>query len=296
LNKYDVHASSCEKCKGQINKDDCQWIMDSGASKHFTPELSDFADFQPYNGPKLTTTAVKALLQIKGEGTVFLTHTVTNKSGTKREVITHFSPVYHVPGMSVRLMSLGELLLNGCEVRGDAEALHFYKANLRSPSLSVELHLPRQTIFWLHGSVTNKRVLLSGNTIDSGDYDLWHRRLGHPSKRVLYEAQRHVKDFPKGILFPEKEPLCRGCAEGKMHLRSFPDSQSRATHSFQRIHSDLKSFAVESYHRYRYLISYLDDFTSNAWVILLRRKEDALKATKDFAALVETQYKTKIQE
>jgi len=46
----------------------------------------------------------------------------------------------------------------------------------------------------------------------------------------------------------------------------------------------------------RYLISFLDDYTSNAWVILLRRKDDALNATKDFAAVVETQYKTKIQE
>src|SRR5258708_67663 len=103
--------------------------------------------------------------------------------------------------MSVRLMSFGELLINGCEVRGDAEALRFYKANLCSPSLSVEPHLPRQTIFWLRGSVTNKHALLSGNTIDSGDDDILHKRLGHPSKCVLYKAQRHVKDFPKGILF-----------------------------------------------------------------------------------------------
>src|SRR5260221_9769283 len=117
LNKYDVHASSCEKCKGQINKDDCQWIMDSGASKHFTPVLSDFADFQPYNGPKLTTASVKAPLQIKGEGTVFLTHTVTNKSGTKKEKITRFFLVYNIPGMILRLMSLEELLINGCEVQ-----------------------------------------------------------------------------------------------------------------------------------------------------------------------------------
>src|SRR5260221_8065747 len=55
LNKYNVHASSCEKYKEQINKDNCQWIMDSGASKHFTPVLSNFADFHPYNRLKLTT-------------------------------------------------------------------------------------------------------------------------------------------------------------------------------------------------------------------------------------------------
>jgi len=66
-------------------------------------------------------------------------------------------------------MSFGELLLNGCEVRGDAEALHFFKANLCSPSLSVEPHLPKQTIFWLKGTITNKQALLFRNTIDSGD-------------------------------------------------------------------------------------------------------------------------------
>src|ERR1700694_3648516 len=246
LNKYDVHASNCEKCKGK-EKDKCQWIMDSGASKHFTPMLSDFADFRPYDGPILQTAAVKAPLQIKGEGTVFLSHKVTNKAGMVRAVVTRFYPVFHVPGMSVRLMSFGELLQNGCEVQGDILALRFYKVNQRLPLLSVEPHLPRQTIYWLTGTITNKSAFMSSNTIDSGDYDLWHKHLGHPSKCVLYEAQRHIKDFPKGIIIPKEDPLCRGCAEGKMHSRFFPDSQSRATHPFQRIHFDLKSFAVESY-------------------------------------------------
>ena len=296
INKYNVHASSCEKCKeNKLKMKDCQWIMDSGASKHFTPWLNDFAEFRPYNGPILSTAAKSTPLQIKGEGTVFLSHTVKDRTGNKKEVITRFYPVYHVPGMSIRLMSLGELLLNSCEVRGNADLLYFLRENRRFPSLSVEPHLPRQTIFWLHGSITDQSALMT-NTIDSGDYDLWHQRLGHPSKRVLFEAQKHVKDFPKGILFPNKEPLCRGCAEGKMHSRSFPESQTRATKAFQRIHSDLKSFAVESYHRYRYLISFIDDYTSNAWVILLRNKDNALDATKNFVTAVETQCQTKIQQ
>ena len=204
LNKYYVHASSCEKCKeNKHKKGDCHWIMDSGASRHFTPTLSDFADFRPYDGPILSTAAKSTPLQIKGEVTVFLSHLVKDKNGSK----TCFHPVYHVPGMSIRLMSLGELLLNGCNVWGNEEALYFSKANRRFPSLSVEPHAPRQTIFWLHGSITDQRALVT-NIIDSGDYDLWHQRLGHPSKRVLYEAQKHVKDFPKGIVFPNKETLC----------------------------------------------------------------------------------------
>ena len=53
---------------------------------------------------------------------------------------------------------------------------------------------------------------------------------------------------------------------------------------------------MESYHRYKYLISFLDDCTSHAWVVLLRNKDHALDATKDFVASIETQHKTNIQE
>ena len=166
-----------------------------------------------------------------------------------------------------------------------------------SPDVTVhDTHPSRQTIFWLHGTITDQNALLMKNSIDSSDYDFWHQRLGHPSKHVLHEAQKNIKDLPKGILFPNTEPLCHGCAEGKMHSRSFPDSQTHATNPFQRIHSDLKSFAVDSYHQYQYLISFLDDFTSKACVVLLRNKDHALNATKDFVAAVETQHKMKIQE
>ena len=49
---------------------------------------------------------------------------------------------------------------------------------------------------------------------------------------------------------------------------------------FELIHSDLKSFEVESYHKYKYVIIYYDNYTSMAWVICLRSKDQALTATK----------------
>ena len=75
-----------------------------------------------------------------------------------------------------------------------------------------------------------------------------------------------------------------------MHSRTFPDSQTRATRPFQRVHSDLKSFPIDLYHRYRYFISFVDDYTSHGWVVLLCRKDDALNATKDFSSAVQTQF------
>ena len=77
-----------------------------------------------------------------------------------------------------------------------------------------------------------------------------------------------------------------------MLLRSFPPVSYRATSPFELIHSDLKSFPVPSYHKYTYIVTFLDDFTGHCWISHLRKKSDAFQATKDFFALVKNQHKT----
>ena len=151
-NKVFEHGAECEKCKkGKRPKSsptETVWIMDSGASKHFTNELSDFAEYTPLkNGPRLSTAAKKAPLQVKGEGTVFLTHEITKSNGMKCRVITHFYPVFYVPGMSLRLMSMGELLVNGHTVIGDAISMKFFQKNSCIPALCVEPHFARPNHF-----------------------------------------------------------------------------------------------------------------------------------------------------
>ena len=97
-------------------------------------------------------------------------------------------------------------------------------------------------------------LLASVLTIYAVDYDLMHWRMGHPSRDVLRQATRHTKNFPKVIQFPvgsNNQPICRGCAEGKMHLQPFVDSVSRASRSSELIHSDLKELPTNSYQKYK---------------------------------------------
>ena len=122
-----------------------------------------------------------------------------------------------------------------------------------------------------------------------------HRRLGHPSTTVLRRAQGSTAGFPS-IKFPTKTPLCPGCALGKMHNLSFPPSKNRTKERLIRIHSDIKSFPLESYHRYKYFISFVDDYTSFAWITLLRAKSSAITALHEFLAMVRNQYGTTIKE
>ena len=127
------------------------------------------------------------------------------------------------------------------------------------------------------------------NTIYGVDFDIVHRRLAHPSKKVLLKARKHLKDFPE-IEFPKEEHLCPGCVQGNMTNRSFPPSTRRASQPFKLIHSNLKSFPIDSYHKFRYVIVFLDDFTSAAWTVNLRTKDAALTATFQFIELVKNKF------
>ena len=120
-----------------------------------------------------------------------------------------------------------------------------------------------------------------------------HKRMAHPSIEVLQKARKHLKGFPE-IEFPKEEHLCPGCAQGKMTNRSFPPSTRRASLPFQLIHSDLKSFPIESYHKHRYVIIFVDDYTSFMWIVNLCTKDAVLTATRHFIALVENRFDTKI--
>jgi len=79
-------------------------------------------------------------------------------------------------------------------------------------------------------------------------------------------------------------------AQGKMKSRSFPESQSHAMTLFELIHLDLKSLPVESYHRFRYFIVFIDDKTSHMWMANLRKESDASKAIKNFKAMARIQH------
>jgi len=151
-------------------------------------------------------------------------------------------------------------------------------------------------IYWVNSVVLTGSELTAHKSVHRDDYDLWHRQLGHPGKQVFEKFESSTRNFPKSIEIPKSPPVCEGCAKGKMHSRSFPDNSARATHPFQWIHSDLKEFAVQSYHHHKYYISFIDDNSSHSWIALLKKKSDSFQASKQFIAMVKNQYNATVSE
>ena len=141
---------------------------------------------------------------------------------------------------------------------------------------------------------TLKASPVHSHALGTIDYQTVHHCLGHPSKEVVRQAKQHTSSLPDFII-PENSTICPGCTKGKQPQRSFPLTSIHAKRAFELIHTDIKSFPTDLYHKYKYLIIFLDDFTSMAWTIPLHAKSTALTATRQFLQMVKMQFQASVQ-
>jgi len=95
-----------------MSETEAEWILDSGASRHFTYDINDFVEYETITStPVRTATSYTSII---GKGTVILT-----VNGTTVRI----SPVYHIPDLTSRLLSLGQFLKSGLHSRGSAREI-----------------------------------------------------------------------------------------------------------------------------------------------------------------------------
>ena len=269
---------------GEYNPEtEVKWLLDSGASRHFTYDINDFVEYKPITPMPLLTANGKA--EAIGQGTVIL---VLNDRAIR------INGVLYVPDLTTRLLSLGQFHKSGLHSRGSDRQISLYDVNTKKEFVTFYPRNNQSTLYeiWAQRENPNSKYL---KTIYKIDFETMHKCLAQPSDDVLRKAPDNTKGFPDiDYSRLSRSPTCPGCAQGKMTQKPFPTSDKRASEPFELIHSDLKSFPIESYRKYKYSIVYYDDYTSQVWTINLRTKDAALAATKQFIAMVETQYQARI--
>jgi len=164
---------------------------------------------------------------------------------------------------------MGQVLRSKLCIYGDENTLTFMHAESNEIVLLAKSNLIHENIYWVDTQIITGKTLTAFNAINNDSYDLWHQHLGHPSDQVLIKFKTQIRNFPSDLKIPHNPPICEGCTQGKMRSRSFPQNPIHATKPFEQIHSDLREYPVLSYSKYKYYISFLDDCTSHAWIILL---------------------------
>jgi hypothetical protein len=121
----------------------------------------------------------------------------------------------------------------------------------------------------------------------------WHGRLGHPSIPIVQRVVSSHK-LPCLPFALNKDAVCDACQKGNSHQLPYPTSTSASSHPFELIFSDVWGAAPESAGRYKYYVSFIDDFSKFTWIYLLKHKYEVFEKFQDFQNLVERSFDRKI--
>jgi len=94
---------------------------------------------------------------------------------------------------------------------------------------------------------------------------------------------RYVLDNVEGtekICFSNKKHVCYSCTLKKLHQCSFLENPKCSSETPGLIHSDFLELPTLSYSKYKWVITFLDDYSSYCRVAFLRKRSDTIEAIK----------------
>jgi len=146
---------------GDENLTEAEWMLDSGASEHFTGDINDFVEFETL-APIAVQTATETT-NIIGRGSVILQ--IKNK-------VLRIYPVYYIPELTTRLFSLGQFLQAGLLSSWNARQISVHEGE--EEFLSFYPRHKKGTIYVVQ-SLLGKKVDSRIETIHMVNFETMHR-------------------------------------------------------------------------------------------------------------------------
>jgi hypothetical protein len=226
-------------------------------------------------------------VKVHGQGTVVLT---TYVDGNK--YVAKLNDVLYVPDLAASLLSVGRLMRVGYRTEFEDGMCRVVAKDGKTVAMGR---------IWKAGIIklecdTHRAVVHQANAAISGVPDtiqLWHQRLGHLPYKTIREmaAKEIVQGLEKLSDDQDDEAFCEPCVHGKQHASpSGKPSTSRTEEALALVHSDVMGpVATEARNGYRYLVSFIDDYTRYAWVYPLKEKGEVFGKFKYFKTMIEKQ-------
>ena len=133
----------------------------------------------------------------------------------------------------------------------------------------------------IYVSNVSKNVI---NVTKQPNVSLWHRQLGHMSKKGMEILSR--SGYLLGFSFHDFE-FCEHCLYGKQTQQPHKHRSTRRDTKLALVHSDLCGPMPNlSLGGASYFMTFIDDYSRKVWVYFLKHKDEALSVFKTFVTLV----------
>jgi hypothetical protein len=222
---------------------DINWYADSGVTDHITSDLDKLYVCDKYGGSDQVHTANGTGMKIQHIANTTL-HTPS------RDLI--LKNILHVPAANKNLIPIHHFSHDN-HVFFELHRWHFL---IKDRELRKVLHHDR-----VEGGLYPLKFLADKQVLGlvKVSFDRWHFQLGHPYPSIV---QRVLRD--NNLLVDGKsnsESVCDACHKGKMHQLPYSSSSSVSQSPLELIILDVCGPAPESVGRFKYYVSFIDDFS-----------------------------------
>jgi hypothetical protein len=108
----------------------------------------------------------------------------------------------------------------------------------------------------------------------------WHHRLGHASSSIVYcVVSQNKLSFSEDKL---DQSVCDACQQAKSHHLPFPKSSIVSKAPLELVFSDVWGGAPLSIGKFKYYVSFIDDYSKFMWLYLLKNKSDVFHKFHEF--------------
>ena len=248
------------------------WCIDSGASQHLSYDKKDFQTLSLYAQRRSIIVGTGEPLYAIGYGTV----SVTLDDNTSF-ILEH---VLYAPKAHHKLLSVRQIIER------------FARVDFSTTHCLITLHNGTKIRGGVYGgvymftTVQPQRALMATHDERAIDlWRLWHERTGHPS----LERQSKLMKFIKGVdSTPPPGFICTSCIKSKNVKKQNKGPATRATKLLELIHSDVCGpFPIPTPSGYRYYVIFIDDYSRNLVLYLLRQKSEVFEKFKEYVAWVQ---------
>lgn len=263
-----------------------EWIIDSGASDHMTPNL------HLLTSPVPTTTSSK--INLPNGDTAMISH--RGKIHLPNDLL--LDNVLCIPYFKHNLLSVQKFSKeNCCELKfypSHCDIIHTISKNVLAKGY-VRNGLYYLSTDCLSFPVPNNSVNVgasanASNSQSTNNLDIWHHRLGHapiPKIKLIPHMPKFIKSYDK---------ICITCPMARFTKLHFPVSESHDLQSFDLIHLDIWGPYKEcTRENFRYFLTLVDDHTRYTWIYLLKLKSESLQTLQKFMFYVKNQFKSSIK-
>ena len=258
-----------------------EWLLDSGCSFHMTLYKNCFQEFQQTEGGMVLLGNNKSCKVLGISSIRFKMF-----DGSERLL----KDVRYFPELKRNLLSIGMLDSIGCSVKIGQGSMKISKGALTL--MEGEL---KNGLYTLVGTIILiTRLMATAVNKENERAKLWHLRLGHVSERGLNELSK------QGLLGNDKLgtlEFCENCIFGKSNRVKFGNAIHKTKGILDYIHSDLWGPSrIKTLGGTSYFISIIDNFSRKVWVYVLKTKDQALQAFKNWKTLIENQTNKKVKK